>query len=164
LSAAPVASTLKHANAYIEAIRHPPEPSPSLTWKDILAEEPFEGQHWEGVYGLPSGSTVEGWEKRSDGSTPSLSPWDDDDDDLDDDDSFSYSEDLPSSPVPAERVSCYEQSRLQLSYQHHRVVEGLQVRQYWREEWRTDVDLSRPFNLGDPSTLGSLVIFWCFYS
>ncbi|KAG1760722.1 Spc98 family-domain-containing protein [Suillus occidentalis] len=154
LSAAPAASTLKHADAYVEAIKNPPEPPPSLTWKDILAEEPFEGQHWEGVYGLPSGSTVEGWEKTSDGSTPSLSPWDDDSDDLDDDDSFPYTEDAPSSPDPVERVSSYGQPNLNLSYQHRRVVEELQARQYWREEWRTDADLTRPFNLGDASTLG----------
>ncbi|KAG1766368.1 Spc98 family-domain-containing protein [Suillus placidus] len=154
LSAAPVASTLNHADAYVEAIKHPPEPPPSLTWKDILAEEPFEGQHWEGVYGLPSGSTVEGWEKTSDGSTPSLSPWDDDSNDSDDNDSFPYTEDPPSSPGPVERVSSYGQPNLSLSYHHRRVVEELQARQYWREEWRTDADLSQPFNLGDASTLG----------
>ncbi|KAG1877430.1 Spc98 family-domain-containing protein [Suillus subluteus] len=154
LSAAPVESTLKHADAYVEAIINPPEPPPSLTWKDILAEEPFEGQHWEGIYGLPSGSTVEGWENTSDGSTPSLSPWDDDSDDLDDNDSFPYTEDTPSSPSPVERVSSYGQPNLSLSYQHRRVVEELEARQYWREEWRTDADLSRPFNLGDASTLG----------
>ncbi|KAG0698698.1 Spc98 family-domain-containing protein [Suillus ampliporus] len=154
LSTAPVSSTLKHADAYVEAIKNPPEPPPSLTWKDILADEPFEGQHWEGVYGLPPGSTIEGWEKMSDSSTPSLSPWDEDSDDLDDNDSFPYTEDPPSSPVPVERVFSYEQPNLSLSYQHRRVVEELQSRQYWREEWRTDADLSRPFNLGDPSTLG----------
>lgn len=154
LSAAPAESTLKYADAYVEAIKNPPEPPPSLTWKDILAEEPFEGQHWEGAYGLPSGSTVEGWEKTSDGSTPSLSPWDDDSDDLDDSDSFPYTEDTPSSPGPVELVSSYGQPNLSLSYQHRRVVEELQARQYWREEWRTDADLSRPFNLGDVSTLG----------
>ncbi|KAG1809247.1 Spc98 family-domain-containing protein [Suillus variegatus] len=154
LSVAPTASTLKHADAYVDAVKNPPEPPPSLTWKDILAEEPFEGQHWEGAYGLPSGSTVEGWEKMSDGSTPSLSPWDDDSDDLDDSDSFPYTEDAPSSPGPVERVSSYEQPTLSLSYQHRRVVEELQARQYWREEWRTDADLSKSFSLGDASTLG----------
>ena len=159
MSAAPAASTFKHADAYIEAIRHLPEPPPSLTWKDILAEEPFEGQHWEGVYGLPPGSTVEGWEQTSDGSTPSLSPWDDDDDDLDDDDSFHYAEDSPSSPVPVERVFSREQPNIHPSFQHRRVVEELKARQYWREEWRSNVDLFRPFNLGDASTLGSLSVF-----
>lgn len=103
---------------------------------------------------MPQGSTVEGWENTSDGSTPSLSPWDDDSDDLDDDDSFPYTEDVPSSPSPVERVSSYGQPNLSLSYQHRRVVEELQARQYWREEWRTDADLSQPFNLGDASTLG----------
>lgn len=149
-----MASTLKHADAYIEAIKHPSEPLPSLTWNDILAEEPFEGQHWEGVYGLPPGSTVEGWEQGTDGSTPSLSPWEDDDDDLDDNDSCPYTDDPPLSPLHGDRASSREKPKMHISYQHHKVVEELQARQYWREEWRTDVDLSRPFNLGDPSTLG----------
>ncbi|KAG1717437.1 Spc98 family-domain-containing protein [Suillus paluster] len=138
----------------VEAVKNPPEAPPSLTWKDILDEEPFEGQHWEGVYGLPPGSTIEGWEQMSDSSTPSLSPWDEDSDDLDDNDSFTYTEDPPSSPVPVERISSYGQPNLSLSYHHRRVVEELQARQYWREEWRTDADVSQPFNLGDASTLG----------
>jgi len=127
-----------------------------------LAEEPFEGQHWEGVYGLPSGSTVEGWEETSDGSTPSLSPWDEDEDDWDDNDSFPYTDDPCSSPVPVDQVSSHEQPKLNLPYHHRRVVEELQARQYWRDEWRTDADLSRPFNLGDASTLGSLLVLLVF--
>jgi gamma-tubulin complex component 5 len=57
----------------------------------------------------------------SDGSTPSLSPWDNDLDDLDDDDSFPYTEDAPSSPDPLERVSSYGQPNLSFSYQHRRL-------------------------------------------
>lgn len=164
MSAAPVASTLEHADTYVEAIKYPSKSLPSLTWKDILAEEPFEGQHWEGVYGLPPGSTVEEWEQTSDGSTPSLSPWEDDDDDFDDNDSCPYTEDAPSSPVPVRRALSCERPKIHISPQPHRAVEELKARQYWREEWQIDVNLSRPFNLGDPSTLGSLIVFCCFHS
>ncbi|KAF8592572.1 hypothetical protein K439DRAFT_1610352 [Ramaria rubella] len=32
-----------------------------FTWENILKEEPFEGQHWQGAYGLPGGSVVQDW-------------------------------------------------------------------------------------------------------
>ena len=37
----------------MDRLRNPGKVKAGLTWADILAEEPFEGQHWEGVYGLP---------------------------------------------------------------------------------------------------------------
>jgi gamma-tubulin complex component 5 len=40
------------------------------------------------------------------------------------------------------------------TYEHRKDVEEMQARQYWRPEWRTDVSLTRPFDLGDASTLG----------
>lgn len=122
-----------------------------MTWKDILAEEPFEGQHWEGVFGLPPGSTVEGWEARSNGSTPSLSPWDDDDS-LDEDDSRSSFEDLRS---PVLQAPAAVKSHPVHQVQNHRLhVEELKSAQYWRDDWRIDADVTRPFDLGEPSTLG----------
>ena len=46
------------------------------------------------------------------------------------------------------------QGRKEQMYGHRKDVEELQARQYWRAEWRSDVSLSRPFALGDASTLG----------
>lgn len=135
-----------------------------MTWKDILAEEPFEGQHWEGAYGLPPGSTVEDWEVHSGGSTPLLSPMDDDsDDDFDSDDLLSSASlDLGKSDAsPGPSAKCLS-SRSELNnhrYQHRADVEDLQARQYWRPEWRTDAELTRPFDLGDASTLGTEVTY-----
>lgn len=137
-----------------------------MTWTEILAEEPFHGQHWEGVYGLPPGSTVEGWEVQSSGSSPSLSPWDDDMDDPSYDrgsDSLSLAGSLGSMQLEE------DDGRLRIEggrnnddaalkdvpefYQHRQAFEDFQARQYWRPEWRISADLDRPFSLGDHSTL-----------
>ena len=126
-----------------------------MTWNDILSEEPFEGQHWEGVYGLPPGSTVEGWEVHSGGSSPSLSPLDDSDD-LDDSLSILDSEE-------SSRVTDFSMPMIQRTapvpdyegaYGHRGELEDLQAKQYWRSDWRMDICLTRPFDIGDASTLG----------
>ncbi len=74
LSVPPTLSTVERAENYLESSRAPRTDPVSISWKNILDEEPFEGQHWEGVYGLPPGSTVEGWETKSLDSTPPYSP------------------------------------------------------------------------------------------
>ncbi|KAH9899569.1 Spc98 family-domain-containing protein [Cubamyces lactineus] len=159
LSNPPTPATLKDAESIIQKIENPEHGKPTLTWKDILSEEPFEGQHWEGVYGLPPGSTVEGWERRSDGSSPSLSPWDSESD-LDGSHSSSELSTVPETPPPAP-------VRLQNTgapntrgttdplnaYRHRQDVEELQARQYWRPDWRADVNLDKPFDIGDASSL-----------
>ncbi|EIW76310.1 hypothetical protein CONPUDRAFT_92988 [Coniophora puteana RWD-64-598 SS2] len=157
LSAPVTSSTTLAAEEYIDRIKNPPSAVPTLTWQDILAEEPFEGQHWEGVYGLPPGSTVEKWETRSGGSTPSLSPWDDSEsDEYDREDSrFSFE---------AEAFETHESFRLPKPpgnvfqapvdvFKHLQDTEKLRSRQYWREGWQLDANISRPFDLGDASTL-----------
>ncbi|KAF9235582.1 Spc98 family-domain-containing protein, partial [Melanogaster broomeanus] len=143
-------STLAFAETYKEA--EPLKSPPPITWKDILAEEPFEGEHWEGVYGLPAGATVEGRETQSNGSTASLSPWDQDDS-LDEDDSRSSLEDLPPSVV---ETATEPEPRQPVNHLHNDrgTIEELKAQQYWRDNWRIDADVSRPFDLGDPSTLG----------
>ena len=131
-----------------------------LSWKDIFAEEPLEGQHWEGAYGLPPGSIKVGWENRSDGSSSSLSPWDSE-----------SGEDKSRSASPLSRISGTpptppadelgpEVPRLDPpldpmnAYRHRQDVEELQSRQYWRPDWRSDASVSKQFELGDASSLG----------
>ena len=46
-------------------------------------------------------------------------------------------------------------SEWERTYGHRKDVEQLQARQYWRTEWRSDVSLTRAFDLGDASTLGA---------
>ena len=141
---------------------HPPKLPGPLTWAEILAEEPFHGQHWEGVYGLPRGSTVEGWEVQSSGSSPSLSPWDDDYSRDDGSDSLSLAGSLTSmkleeneGPLPIEGRND-DIAALEVVpgfYKHRQAFEDLQARQYWGPEWHIQADLDRPFSLGDHSTL-----------
>ncbi|KAG9317863.1 Spc98 family-domain-containing protein [Chiua virens] len=151
LASAPCRATHTFAEAYKDA--RPPEPPAPITWKEILAEEPFEGQHWEGVYGLPVGSTVEGWETRSGGSTPSLSPWDEDDS-LDSDGIPSSFEDLP---APVTGPPREQNTRYRIRHQEN-PLEQLKANQYWRDDWKIDVDVSRPFDISDPSTLGPAML------
>lgn len=159
LAQPPTQETLKYASQSVENIRHPPRPPPTLTWKDILAEEPFEGEHWEGVYGLPPGSTVEGWETRSLESTPPLSPLGSDDfQDLERSpsplDSVYHTEDTSS--IPANDTNTLS-AHAHEPYSRRQDVEELEARQYFRSGWRTDASLTAPFDLGDAATLGKTV-------
>ncbi|KAF8914341.1 Spc98 family-domain-containing protein [Gymnopilus junonius] len=150
--------TVVKAKTYLETIAHPPPPPPSLTWADILAEDPFEGEHWEGIdvpgsaQGASEGRDPEEWD-----TSPSLSPLSSDDLPLEgEDDSFSsaaYQESSesspPSSPSPATRPVA-----IPYSYEHRKIFEELKAKQYWRDDWHTDAATNPQFNIGDPSTLG----------
>ncbi|KAG6861976.1 hypothetical protein C0995_009160 [Termitomyces sp. Mi166 len=99
LSSPPTTLTEHHASSILYNRAHPSSPPAALTWDSIVAEEPFEGEHWEGVYGVPSGwvrrdeiqpkgfydreneSHRLDWDSRW--STPSLSPLNSDDLELD---------------------------------------------------------------------------------
>ena len=128
----------------------------SISWKTILDEEPFEGQHWEGVYGLPSGSTIEGWETMSLDSTPpysplplgnpsNLSP------------SLSSTDSLPSidegKSFPNQDDSTCMATMS--SFGHRQLIEDLQRRQYWRTEWQTDAASTSSFAIKNASSLGT---------
>ncbi|KAI1796107.1 Spc98 family-domain-containing protein [Ganoderma leucocontextum] len=159
LSNAPTSITLATAKAIIDKIDNSQPEKTKLTWNDILAEEPLEGQHWEGVYGLPPGSTVENWGSRSDGSAPSLSPWDSESD-VDESRSASRLSHIPETPpTPPADEHGLEVPRLDPplhpmnAYRHRQDVEELHSRQYWRSDWRSDASVSRQFDLGDASSL-----------
>ncbi|KAI6152432.1 Spc98 family-domain-containing protein [Pisolithus tinctorius] len=152
LSATPSRSTLAFADTYGD--RDSPEKEPPLTWKDILAEEPLEGQH------LGRRSTIEGWETKGTDSDSSLSTWDDLDsignDDGDEDVWNRPSEDPPSQGVHTPDTT----QRTVPSHvpKHLTAVEELKAQQYWRDDWHIGVDVNRPFDLGDPSTLGPTML------
>jgi gamma-tubulin complex component 5 len=152
LSVPPTQLSVEHAENYLANSISPRVESETLNWKNILDEEPFEGQHWEGVYGLPPGSTVEGWETRSLDSTPPFSPLLLDDfgnvsPSLSSTDSLPASEAEPSTDVHVSASS---------TFGHRQLIEDLQRRQYWRAEWQTDASLTRPFTIKDASSLGTL--------
>ncbi len=137
----------------------------SFSWKTILDEEPFEGQHWEGVHGLPPGSTVEGWEARSLDSTPPYSPLPRDN--LDDiSTSLSSTDSLPSVEGKSFLNQDVQSSRMATmsSFGHRQLVEDLQQRQYWRTEWQTDVTSTSSFVIKNASSLGTLSYCFIFKS
>jgi gamma-tubulin complex component 5 len=160
LSVPPTQLTIERAENYLESSGTPPTDPVSVSWKTILDEEPFEGQHWEGVYGLPPGSTVEGWETRSLDSTPPYSPL------LldgfgDFSPSLSSADSLPALEAELSlNVRAHSAHMTALStFGHRQLVEDLQRRQYWRTEWRPDASLRFSFAITDASSLGMLSSF-----
>ena len=148
---------MEHAENYLESSRAPHRDPVSISWKDILDEEPFEGQHWEGVYGLPSGSTVEGWESKSLDSTPPYSPLP-----LEDLGDLTASLSSIDSPLAIEAelslnsdVDFPSMANIS-SFGHRQLIEDLQRRQYWRTEWQTDASLTPSFAIENASSLGKL--------
>jgi gamma-tubulin complex component 5 len=132
-----------------------------LTWADILSEEPFEGEHWEGIYhpGRSTSINEPDYESRGE-SEPSLSPLNSDDLTLDDEsDSLSSNFDELVRPVRTPTVESGENdghtpSKQPYPFDSRKQFEELQSKQYWRDDWHTDAPLYSPFDLGDPSTLG----------
>ncbi|KAL5527461.1 hypothetical protein ACEPAG_6252 [Sanghuangporus baumii] len=162
LASPPSHSTLEFAEEFLDRTQNP-SGSSGLTWADILKEEPFEGQHWQGAIGLPPGSVV-GQEDlvESFNSSPTLSSISDSE--LDERGglfSFHDPEDVtdvseqglspPSSVETSDRVLAEE--RVVESFRLRLELEALQRRQYWKRTWKPDVDFDRAFDLGDPSTL-----------
>ncbi|TFY67661.1 hypothetical protein EVJ58_g1495 [Rhodofomes roseus] len=149
LSSPPDEATFERAEYYLDGLSNPKRPVPGLTWEAILAEEPFEGEHWEGIYPR---STDDQFDAQSGSSTPSLSPWDDSD--LDESVTSSIP-DIDEDALPPEAAGGIDKPYLPpAAYRHRQDVEDLQARQYWRSEWRTDASTTRAFNIGDASTLG----------
>ncbi|KAF9498676.1 hypothetical protein BDN71DRAFT_1443067 [Pleurotus eryngii] len=142
LAMPPDESSLRYADKYLDRVSNPPA-TPGLTWKDILADEPFEGEHWN-------------YDQSDSGSSPSLSPLDSDDLQFPDD-SSSSADDLQDAPSPIEPESrtAPDESNRRQRFEHRQILEELQKQQYWHKG-RLDipVDLSRPFDVGDPSTFG----------
>jgi gamma-tubulin complex component 5 len=122
-----------------------------------MKEEPFEGEHWEGVFS--SGVRVDG-----DTSLSSMSERDSGvEDELshsgDSDESMTSLSSPPAhlgqvlpSPVPT-RSEHFQGS----SIESRQLMERLREKQTWREEWSMDVKWNRPFNTADPSTLAAAV-------
>jgi gamma-tubulin complex component 5 len=148
LSEPPQESTHNIAFKLLYEIKNPPV-EPVLTWKSILAEDPLTGQHWKGAYGLPPGAWIRDEEDDGDNSseTPSLSSLDISIE-FDDASEVEESRDEDAEPVlttSAQSPATDEQTRI--------LFDGVLAVQYWKS-WKTDSQLSRPFNSADSSTFG----------
>ncbi|KAF9266306.1 hypothetical protein L218DRAFT_956662 [Marasmius fiardii PR-910] len=174
LSQPPGPSTLTHASLYLDSLKNPPVPAISTrwTWAKILAEEPFEGDHWIGVpggipkrkcRGLEDGNGDNDEDGNSSGSTPSLSSLDTDDD-LElafepistpdhDESSISFRSQVP-------RTQELTENPIYATHAYRQEVENLKNKQYWREDWKMDehfdgtINQRGTFKIGDASTLG----------
>ncbi|TFK72036.1 hypothetical protein BDN72DRAFT_932310 [Pluteus cervinus] len=158
MSSPPTRETEFYAEEYLDRIRNPEAPPKPLTWADILAEEPFEGEHWEGVYGLPPGTVRRSAEyaSSSDETGPSLSPLSDEE--SDEDGSLSPRSYGPKVPAQEAQPQVEQRhSRPPYNHAHRQVVEDLQSQQYWKDQWKSDVDTYRPFSLGEASTFGPTI-------
>ncbi len=148
---------MTYASSYLYNLTAPPPSVEVLTWKKILEDDPFEGEHWEGVYGMPPGSIKNQREPDSDSDASSL--WSLHSDDLDVEHS---SDSLPTSPRSPSPIALQSSPAfipslpdIRLSVLHRKEVEDLQARQYWRSDWKMPVQgTSTRFDIGDASTLG----------
>ncbi|PPQ63136.1 hypothetical protein CVT24_005776 [Panaeolus cyanescens] len=161
LSKPPSETTLVLAGEYLYRLANPTPKQPPLTWADILADDPFEGEHWEGIYGLSTGSNrhgVDGGESWD--TSPSLSPLNSDDLALDDEDSSSssgYNSPIsPDAPGPVPPLSPPSPPSISLpdTCEHRDRFKELETKQYWKDNWQGDASLSASFDIGNPSTLG----------
>lgn len=131
--------------------------SDRLVFEKIMIEEPFEGQHWEGAFGLPIGWTVEGYETMvpSSPSDSSFDDWSMDSKLVRNDKS-----DISTSPIPHsstllitsdDSTGDEDESRMVMIDARTR-TEALIRSQYWRKDAK--LTETRAFDLGIPSTLG----------
>lgn len=155
LSTTPDHETHAYAATYLERQQHPNErPEEAFTWDKILQEEPFEGQHWEGAYGLPAGATMEGWETL---------------------DAYNLSEsdlsDLGDLELPLRSrggqkrnlsppLLCHDGSESSdddrsEDFDARIVMEEVKSLQYWRASAPISEHVGPTFDLGDPSSLGT---------
>ncbi|KAF9509606.1 hypothetical protein BS47DRAFT_1396744 [Hydnum rufescens UP504] len=165
LSSPPDYESKHQALKFLDKLRDPdPAESTTLTWEQILRDEPYEGQHWEGAFGLPHGSTVEGWEARSLSSS-----WVSDDDDPsvdgvldDDDDGVAIRSTTPITPSEPDQEDEPDDVDGPRSLEARDIVGILASNQYWRATWR-DNHLPSPvvgFDLGNPATLGPTISYF----
>jgi gamma-tubulin complex component 5 len=162
VSQTPTAETLSRAETILSQIDNPTAKPVELTWKDIVGDEPFEGEHWRGVYGMPPGSVKlpESGDNSGSDSDLSLSSFDSEDPDTQSD-ILSPGPASPHVEAVTQNISpprpTIPPSSTGHSYRHRGEVEALQASQYWRPEWTvpdTAGSLTHSFDVGDPYTLG----------
>ena len=148
LSCPPAPSTLAHAEILLTKEGSAFEEPPELTWQRIMDEEPFEGEHWEEIgtsnrsriYTPPYGSESESDDirsARSENSTLSILSY------------RSSSDHRNTATPPTPPINEALQNRM--------MVEDLQRKQYWRADWRGDLDVDAPLRLADPASFGPTI-------
>ncbi|KZT50429.1 hypothetical protein CALCODRAFT_188828 [Calocera cornea HHB12733] len=150
LSLPPAPATHTYASLVLDKAKDPFRVPSALTWETIMAEEPFEGEHWEGADSKPQSKKAKR-RTSSWSSSDSLS-------ELSDDDRLqSPSSSPPTTHAPSEKrvdesedfVSASELAAARAQMELDEMLD----RQYWKEHWRIDGDLDGPFDLSKAETL-----------
>ena len=115
-------------------------PESPLTWEKILADDPFEGDHWKNPFDQPA---------------------EDDDSDnwsqIEQEDSLQEATQSPLLASPSaseisEPASTAEDAEVLID-----PIADLLEKQYWRDDWKSPLNENRALDLGDPSTLGKIL-------
>jgi gamma-tubulin complex component 5 len=121
-----------------------------------MREEPFEGEHWEGVFssGNPEdGDTSPSMSERESEVEDEVSHYGESDESMT---SFS-SPPVDLGQVLSKAVPTQSEYFQGSTIESRQLMERLRGKQTWREGWGIDVKWSRPFNTADPSTLAAAV-------
>ncbi|EJU06390.1 hypothetical protein DACRYDRAFT_113103 [Dacryopinax primogenitus] len=151
LSLPPAPATHTYASIVLDKAKDPFRIPSALTWETIIAEEPFEGQHWEKLASEPH----PGKGKRRSNSWSSSGSGD----------VLTGEDDLHSTPTsPSTTFSSIKKQQDNLedfvspselaAATAQMELDDMLDRQYWKEHWRIDVDLHEPFDLSKAETLG----------
>ncbi|KAG8712841.1 hypothetical protein FRC11_014037 [Ceratobasidium sp. 423] len=154
LSQPPTNATHEYAYDLLREV-HVPPPEPKDFWKQVLEEEPLEGEHWKTPW------DEEDWDTKSLSSHPSM--------ELESRESLSSVESVgeDEASLIESKDEGEEEELLNLfsyagpSQQHtlnnaHSLYEALCADQYWRSQYVNDAArrVGREFNVNDPATLG----------
>ncbi|CCA70717.1 hypothetical protein PIIN_04651 [Serendipita indica DSM 11827] len=155
LSNPPMPSTLIHADIVLSSEREMSTRKGGLTWASIMEEEPFEGEHWEGIFPA-KGNQTRGDDTdslSSIGSAFNSEPEGSQLDQTEDSETSLSTQEVTSDvhlTIPVQR-EYFRGSSLR----SREIVEGLRRKQNWREESTAELPWNRPFNLADPSTFAA---------
>ncbi|CAE6366359.1 unnamed protein product [Rhizoctonia solani] len=154
LSQPPTTTTHDYAYDFLREV-HAPPPEPKDFWKQVLEEEPLEGDHWKTPW------DDEDWDAKTLSSHPSM--------ELESKESLSSLESTGEDGAsvierneeeeekePPNPFSYTDPSRQHSLNNAHNMYEALCADQYWRSQYVNDAArrAEKEFNINDPATLG----------
>jgi gamma-tubulin complex component 5 len=135
---------------------HEPSSKPGkLTWAQIMEEEPFEGEHWAGIF--PNGKDAHDTDSSFSSEMEQESEMEDDDSKSDLSEN-SMTSDTSSTSLPTANILDTQINHFRApSMENREVAETLREEQYWRPSQTAKLQWNRKFHLADPSTLAATV-------
>ncbi|PVF95510.1 hypothetical protein CPB86DRAFT_787976, partial [Serendipita vermifera] len=155
LATPPVPSTLAHADIVLSGDYEPSSKPGKLTWAQIMEEEPFEGEHWVGIFSPGKGGPET---DSSFSSEPEQESEMGDDRSKSDFSENSMTSDTSPASTPIANILDIQINHFRApSLQDREVAETLREDQYWRPAQNNIVQWNRKFYIADPSTLAATV-------